>query len=57
MDIFRQALRNFQNTAVFKNHLQEQILPLSKLEHMLSCTTSTFENCMYLKLTFFFIAV
>ena len=31
----------------------EQIFPISKSEHMLSYTTSSFENWMYLKFTVF----
>ena len=47
MDIFLKVLQNFQN------HLQEHILSIIKSEHMLSETTSSIENCMYLKLIYF----
>ena len=36
MDIFRQVLQNFQNTASFKTIFQNKFLPMSKSEHMLT---------------------
>ena len=52
MDIFLQVLQNFQNRTVFKTIFKNKFCQLSKSECMLSWTTSSFENCMYLKLTY-----
>ena len=52
MDIFLQVLQNFQNRTAFKTIFKNKFCQLSKSECMLSWTTSSFENCMYLKLTY-----
>ena len=52
MDIFLQILQNFRNSALFKTIFKNTFRTQPSSEHMLSQTTS-FENSMYLKLTYF----
>ena len=52
-DFFSANFTKYLEHSCLLNHLQEHILSISKSEHLLKSISSSFENCVYLKLKWF----